>query len=69
MKAREFLRIYLGGNMFVETLTPKAIVEFAEDYHNKCVKELLIDFLMEIDEVYAMHIRENAEKCVDEYLK
>ena len=32
-------------------------------------RELLIDFLMATDEVYAMHIRENAEKCADEYLK
>ena len=31
-------------------------------------RELLIAFLMEVDEVHAMHIRENAEKCVDNYL-
>ena len=32
-------------------------------------KELLITFLMEIDECYGMHIREEAEKCVNNYLK
>lgn len=32
-------------------------------------RELLIDFLMEVDEVYGMHIREDAEKCADNYLK
>ena len=32
-------------------------------------RELLIDFLMEIDEVYGMHIRVEAEKCADNYLK
>ena len=31
-------------------------------------KQILVDFLMEVDEVYAMHVRENAEKCVDSYL-
>jgi hypothetical protein len=32
-------------------------------------RELLIDFLMEVDEVYGMHVREDAEKCADNYLK
>jgi hypothetical protein len=32
-------------------------------------KELLIAFLMEIDECYGMHIREEAEKFVTNYLK
>jgi hypothetical protein len=32
------------------------------------IREHLISFLMDIDECYAMHIRENAERCVDEYL-
>ena len=31
-------------------------------------RELLIAFLMDIDECYGMHVRENAEKCTDEYL-
>lgn len=32
-------------------------------------REELIAFLMTIDEVYGMHVREDAEKCVDDYLK
>ena len=35
----------------------------------KSKQELLITFLMEIDECYGMHIREEAEKCVNNYLK
>jgi len=30
--------------------------------------EVLVKFLMDIDEVHSMHIRENAERCVSNYL-
>ncbi len=39
MDAKKYLEIYLGGNMFVKTLTPNAITEFAEDYHKMKVRE------------------------------
>ncbi len=32
-------------------------------------RELLIDFLMNVDEVYGMHVKKDAEKCADNYLK
>lgn len=32
-------------------------------------REQLITFLMDIDECYGMHVRKDAEKFIDEYLK
>lgn len=32
-------------------------------------REQLIAFLMDVDEVYGMHVKADAEKCVDDYLK
>lgn len=42
---------------------------FVKTYETISRREQLINFLMELDEFYGMHIREHAEKCVDEYLK
>jgi hypothetical protein len=49
---------------FIEWLDSTPNTQADEDV----IREHLISFLMDIDECYAMHIRENAERCVDEYL-
>lgn len=35
MNIDEFFEVFTGGNSNVATWTPKAIKEFAEDYHNQ----------------------------------
>lgn len=35
MNIDEFFKVFTGGNSNVATWTPKAIKEFAEDYHNQ----------------------------------
>jgi hypothetical protein len=43
--------------------------EKQEERKIKVLREQIIVFLMDVDEVYGMHIRAEAEKCVDEYLQ
>jgi hypothetical protein len=45
--AEEFLKKWLGGNMNVSTLTPKAIAEFAKNYYSQfaLTKEKIIKIL------------------------
>lgn len=40
MEGLEYLKIALGNNMNVSTLTPLAIAEIMEDYHQKQIKLL-----------------------------
>ena len=42
-KAKEFLEIYLGGNMFVKTLTPSAISDFGDAFARIKVNKTLED--------------------------
>lgn len=72
---RALLYLYLEvPSIIVDDIKEKVIDALNEaknsailDVSNK--RKLLVDFLMEIDEVYGMHVREDAEKCVDNYLK
>jgi len=41
MKAEEYLKLWVGGNMNIGTFTPKAIAEFANDYHKSKLKEIM----------------------------
>jgi len=62
---KETTRLLLNG-----TLTKEDADKILLDLYNvSSRREQLIAFLMEEDEVYGMHVRVNAEKCVDEYLK
>ena len=55
MNIDEFFKVFTGGNSNVATWTPKAIKEFAEDYHNQQLRlhgvtkqsELLLSELVE----------------------
>ncbi len=49
--ADEYLKVYLGGNMFVETLTPLAICEFAESYAKEHADERCENCPHEYDEL------------------
>ena len=82
MTANEWLGVMKQAQDFPKGME-KLIVKYGEmliaEHESKVKKltipdvinrrELLIDFLMEVDEVYGMHVREDAEKCADNYLE
>ena len=42
MKVEEYFEMYTGGNSNTLSWTPKAIMEFAEDYHKKQLRLLSV---------------------------
>jgi hypothetical protein len=62
---KETTRLLLNGTLTKED-GDKILLD---SYNGSGRREQLIVFLMDLDECYGMHIRANAEKCVDDYLK
>lgn len=60
MDINDFFEVFTGGNSNVSTWTPKAIKEFAEDYHKK-KESIAIECLKNIDEPIK-YLRSEAEK-------
>lgn len=70
MTAEKYLREYLGDNMYVETLTPLAIAEFAEYYYKKrldaVAKEIIKeDFEVDLPEELIIHVMPGDLRLVD----
>lgn len=58
--AEEFMQTYLGGNMNIATLKPKAISEMLEDYSNlQLAKEL--QWLRDVNEEAMKQLKERDE--------
>jgi len=39
MNIDDYFEVYTGGNNYIKTWTPKALKEFAEDYHKQKLRE------------------------------
>lgn len=62
---KETTRLLLNGTLTKED-ADKILLNL---YNVSSRREQLIVFLMDLDECYGMHVRTEAENCVDDYLK
>lgn len=60
--------VRMAGKHFDSESADMMIEELKEKLKKVMIKECLVSFLMDIDECHGMHVREQAEKCVNEYL-
>ena len=77
MNIDQFFEVFTGGNSNVDTWTPKAIKEFAEDYHKEQLRiggvsqqrELLIGYIMNEQKLYCgKPDRKLSEELADDYI-
>lgn len=63
MNVEEYFEIYTGGNDYIATWTPKALKDFADEYHKSESQKSAIPIVSKSETWLCMDAGKNKKRC------